>query len=139
MPKFARRSTTAIQHRPNPYRAKLVAAKERLANLSKRGARVAADQELSAITIGAPVALGFAERQGYALPTVMGLDPAVLYGGVLALLSFKVAGKNGKRMLAAGCGLLASGGRDSIKRGSVRVGEDEIAGDEVGGVDDYDG
>ena len=138
MAKFRR--AAALAHRPNPLRPKLEAAKERLANLSKRGMRAAADQELSAITVGAPVALGFAERQGYALPTVFGLDPAVLYGGALALLGLKfVKGKNGKRLLAAGVGLLGSGGRDSIKRGSVKVGEDEVAGEDdlVGGVEDY--
>jgi hypothetical protein len=140
MAKLAHRSSSsAISHRPNPLKGKLVKAHERLAALSKRGRAVMADQELSAISIGAPIALGFAERSGLALPTVMQLDPAILYGGAIALLGFKVKGKNGKRMIAAGVGLLASGGRDSVKRGGVRVGEDEIAGDEeVGGIDDFD-
>lgn len=117
--------------RPNPWKAKLAKNTERLQAIARRTRAGIAEQELSAITVGTPVAFAFAERN-WAIPTVMGLDPAVLYGGAMALIGLKLAGKNGRRLLAAGCGLLASGARDSVKRGGIKVGEDEIAGEEIG-------
>ncbi len=111
---------------PSPKLAKLEA---RLKNATKRAGAAAKDKELGLISIGAAAGLAMLEKKGTKLPTVMGLDPALLIGGVLFLGGAKlVAGKNGKRIEAAGEGLLAVAANRSILRGSVKV----------AGVDDDD-
>lgn len=135
MPKFARRTALAI-HKPNPLKGKLAKANERLANLSKRARAGLVEQEESAIAIGAPLLLGVLEARGHSLPTVMNIDPAIVWGGALAVAGMKfLKGKNGKRVTAAGVGLLASAARDSAKRGGIKVGEDDV---EAGADEEYD-
>lgn len=133
MPKFARRTALAVAHKPNPLKGKLAKANERLAALSKRARAGMANQEESAIAIGAPLLLGVLEGRGTRLPTLFNIDPAIVWGGALAVAGMKfVSGKNGKRLTAAGVGLLSSAARDSAKRGGIKVGEDdyESAGEE---------
>ena len=130
MPKFAKRST-ALAHRPNPLKGKLSKATERLNALQRRARAGFAEQEESAIAIGAPLLLGVLEGRGTRLPSVFGIDPAIVWGGALAVAGMKfMKGKNGRRLTAAGVGLLSSAARDSAKRGSIKVGEDEEVGAE---------
>lgn len=99
----------------------------RLKNLGGRAGKAAAEMELKAITVGAPVAFTLLERRGTHIPSVMGIDPAVFIGALLSLGGKKIAGgKNGARIEAAGDGLLAYGAARSAARGSIRVaGEDD--------------
>lgn len=132
MPKFAKRSTAlATSHKPNPLKGKLAKANERVAALAKRARAGLVEQEESAIAIGAPLLLGVVEARGHSLPTVFNIDPAITWGAALAVAGMKfLKGKNGKRVTAAGVGLLASAARDSAKRGSIKVGEDEVGADD---------
>lgn len=130
MPKFARRSTAlVVQNRPNPLKGKLAKAHDRIAALTKRARAGMGEQEESAIAIGAPLLLGVLEGRGTRLPTLFNIDPAIVWGGALAVAGMKfIKGKNGKRLTAAGVGLLSSAARDSAKRGGIKVGEDYEAG-----------
>lgn len=133
------RSSLAVAHRPNPLKGKLAKANERLAALGKRAKAGLMEQEEAAISVGVPAVLGFFEGRGTALPTVMNIDPALLYGAALSFAGMKLLkGKNGRRVMAAGVGLLASAGRDSAKRGSIKIGEEEIAGEDYEAAGDDD-
>lgn len=75
-----------------------------------------------------------AERKGVNIPTIAGLDPAILPGAALSLLAPRyVGGKNGKRLQAAGDGLLALATARAVQRGGVKV-----SGVEIGADDDDD-
>jgi hypothetical protein len=116
---------------PSP---KLVKVQTQLASLRKRAASTGRDnQEMLA---GVATAAAFATieqkmfKKGEKLPTVMGLDPALVYGTVAYLFGKKLAaGKNGKLIEAAGSGLLSYAAGRSVYRGSVKV-------DSVKGLDD---
>lgn len=126
MARSASKSSAITVSRPNPYKGKLLRAEERLKAVAKRAHSGMMEQEEAAIAIGAPLVLGLLEARGTRLPTVGGIDPAIVWGAALALLGPKaLKGKNGKRIAAAGVGLLSSAARDSGKRGSLKVGEDE--------------
>jgi hypothetical protein len=126
---LARRTTVVRRSGPSP---KLLKLQARLKNLGGRAAKGAAAMELKAITVGAPVAFTLLERRGTRIPSVMGIDPAIVLGAVLSLGGKRIAGgKNGARIEAAGDGLLAYGAARSAARGSIRV-----AGE--GGDDDDD-
>jgi hypothetical protein len=75
-----------------------------------------------------------AERKGVNIPSVGGLDPAILPGALLALVAPRyVGGKNGQRLQAAGDGVLALATARAIQRGGVKV-----SGVEIGADDDDD-
>lgn len=133
MASSALRKRTTVVRRSGPS-PKLLKLQARLKNLGSRAGAKAAGVELRAITIGAPVAFAMAERKGVKLPSVMGLDPALLIGGALAVFGGKAGGRNGKRLEAAGDGILAYAAARSAARGSVKVAGTEI----IGGVDDDD-
>lgn len=113
---------------PSP---KLVKLEARLKNATKRAGAAAKDKELGLISIGAAAGLAMLEKKGTKLPTVMGFDPAIVLGTVLFLGGPKlVSGKNGKRLEAAGEGLLAVGASRSIARGSIKVAGGEYPDDD---------
>lgn len=138
MATLARRSIApAPRRRPNAQIAKL---KERLKSAAKRarGQGGLADQERTLFTLGAAAALAAAEKKGVQIPTVAGVDPALLGGAVCALLLPRyVGGKNAKRVQAIGDGLLAVAAHRSVQRGSVKVAGTEFD-DDVAGIDDDD-
>lgn len=136
-----RRRTAPAPRRSGPS-PKLVKLQTRLKALGSRAAAKATNVELRAITIGAPVAYAMLEKK-VAIPTVMGIDSCLLLGGALALFGSSAKGRNGKRLEAAGDGLLAFAAGRSTARGSVKVGgesDDEITGgtEILGGLDDGD-
>jgi hypothetical protein len=136
MPSSALRKRTTVVRRSGPS-PKLIKLQARLKNLGSRAGAKAAGVELRAITVGAPVAFALLERKGVKLPSPMGIDPALIIGGVLAVFGGKAGGRNGKRMEAAGDGILAYAAARSAARGSVKVSGTEITGG-LGDDDDDD-
>jgi hypothetical protein len=123
---LSRRTTTVRStpsRKPSP---KLIKVQTQLANLRKRAAGTAVDHGELIASVGVPVAFVALEKKmlekGDKLPTVMGLDPAVLYGAIGYFFGRKFAGgKAGRMVEAAGQGLLAYGAGRSTYRGSVKV------------------
>lgn len=86
------------------------------------------------VSVGAGIALALYEKNGKALPTVMGLDPALAWGVGTYLLTRKSKSK-GARMARQGAIALATiGANRSVTRGSVKVSGDDDDDD----VDDDD-
>lgn len=85
---------------------------------------------IGAVSAGA---LGYAERSGMALPTFGGIDPSLLYGGVLGVvLPMFVKGKLGTMSEQVGSGMLdvaayKFGAGMPVLRGEY----DNVAGDEA--------
>lgn len=99
--------------------------------LAKRAKAGVEQQEEAAIAVGAALLVGVLENRGTRLPTFMGLDPNLVWGAALALGGPRVMrGKNGKRLEAAGVGLLSCAAKDAAVRGSIKVGAEEIGDDD---------
>jgi hypothetical protein len=135
MAALARRNLRVVRgpRRASPQIAKL---KERLKSASRRaragGGSGGTDKTIFTL-VGASL-LAFAEAKKVELPTVAKIDPALLYGGIGALVLPRfVGGKNGARLQAVGDGLLAVAAHRSIKRGGIKV-----EGVEIGADDDDD-
>ena len=85
--------------------------RQRIANLRKRVSNSSEDTKLAACTIGAPVVAALLEKHaGFTLPTVGGIHPHLLWGGLGALFGKKVFGngETGRMIRAGGLGLAAS-------------------------------
>lgn len=119
----------AAPSRALPARAKTntraIKAEERLRSLGRR-ARVEAERNETAI-IAVGSALGFAMlNQKVKLPTVMNIDPKIVYGLGLALAGPRLlGGKNGARVEAAGVGLLSAAASAGVERGTFKVAGDD--------------
>lgn len=126
MARTASRSHAITRHAPNPWRGRALKLQERMSSISKRARAGVAAQEEAAISVGSALVVGVLEARGTRLPSFMGLDPNLLWGAALVLGGPRLMkGKNGKRLEAAGVGLLACAAKDSAVRGSVKVGEDD--------------
>lgn len=119
-------------------RRRAAAVVRRVAHVARRGAKAGLtaakqrDLEVSA-TVGA-LALGLAEQVGddgeqrVKLPTLGGVDPALLYGAAGVLLPSmapRIFGSQAKRVAFAGLGIWCAGVARSVARKSVKVGEDD--------------
>lgn len=119
-------------------------AKARYEELRSRGLAVArrlkeasAEDTDAMVGIGSGLALALYERSGKSLPTVMDLDPAIVYGfGAWALTRGK-KGKGASMGRAAGLALATIGVNRSAMRGSIKVGEDDSP-DDSEAYDDSD-
>jgi hypothetical protein len=138
MPALARRTIKSVApvRRKNPQIAKL---KERLAKAGKRarGRGGMVDKEKTVLTVAGAAAFAYAEKKGVAIPTVAGLDPALLIGCVAAFLGPRfLPGKNGQRAQAVGDGLLAFAAARAVQRGGVKVAGEGVGGVEIGADED---
>lgn len=118
-----RGSSLQVRRGPSP---KLVKVQTQLANLRKRAVSTAGQHAEVIAGVGATAAFVALEKslkeKKQSLPTVMGLDPALLYGATLYLFGRKLAGgKSGKLAESAGAGLLSYAAGRSMYRGSVKV------------------
>lgn len=93
-----------------------------------RQSAVRAAQKGTVLSLGGAAALAVAEQRGVALPTLGGIDPAVLYGAALAFgAPMALKGKSGAALASVGEGVLCVGLHRSIVRGSVKVeGDDDF-------------
>lgn len=111
-------------------KGKVLKLKNRLASVAKRASSAASANDHLLCSLGAAAALTYAEKKGK-IPSIMGLDPALVIGGVLYLGGRKLAGgKAGQRIEAAGEGLLAVATSRVVQRGSIKVSGTDIVGDD---------
>jgi hypothetical protein len=144
-------SSSAIQLRPAFFSAqnnarrsasiskKIEKAEARLKQVAAKARTVGEQTESAVITIGVPAVLGLLKANGTTLPTFGGFNPLLLWGAPLALLgSSVVGGKMGKRLTAAGVGMLAVASHSAAESGTFKSGGDEIGGTEyeIGAADD---
>lgn len=133
-----------------------LAVRERMAAIRRRTADSAGEMKLAACTIGAPVGMALlAKHASFSLPSIGGIHPHLLWGGVATIFGRKMFGSGdlGKMVRAAGLGLCASAASEITFTGSPltgapapavktvaevaqkrrnTMGEDEIGDDEVG-------
>lgn len=121
---------------------KLEKLEKRLASVSRKAREMSTDAESGLITVGVPAVLGMLQAKGTTLPSFGGFHPMLVWGAPLALLAPRfVGGRWGKRLGAAGVGMLACAGNRAGATGTFKVAGDEIGADdddEVSGDDDDD-
>lgn len=137
---IARRSSRAPSAAPRRRSIQIAKLKERLRAAGKRarGKGGSSDREKTLLTAVGAAGYAMLEKRGVRIPTVGGLDPALLIGAALSLAGPRyIGGKNGLRAQAVGDGVLALAAARAVTRGGVKVaGYDDD--DAVGGIDDDD-
>lgn len=136
---FARRKTAIVQRRPITTHPRFVALQTRVAAAGKRTRAVAQKNEDTLLVLAGAAAPALITRfTGKSLPTVAGIDPALLIGGVLLVVGSRMAGKNGARMKSLGTGMAAPAIARAVQTGTIKVSGDEDVGadDEISGDDD---
>jgi hypothetical protein len=114
---------------------------ERLKSVGRKAKEVSQETEEAVITVGVPAVLGLLKANGTNLPTYGKYDPLLIWGAPLALLAPKfIGGRMGRRISAAGVGMLSVAAHGAAQRGSFSVSGDEIGYDEDDeiGADDED-
>jgi len=133
----ASRNTIVVRRSaPMVSKAKFETLRARTANVGKRLREASQEDTDALVGIGSGLALALYERSGKTLPTIMGLDPALVWGfGAWGLTRGK-GGKTPAMVRSAGLALATIGSNRSAMRGSIRVGEDDSG--ESDGYDDSD-
>lgn len=124
----AKRKNAIVVRRPITQSPKFLAVKSRVAGLSKRAANVAKEGEieLPLLTLaGAAVPAIYTRYAGKSLPSIGGIDPELLAGGVIMGVSLALRGRTRRMVAALGAGCAAPAVSRAIKTGSVKVGEDD--------------
>lgn len=106
------------------YRTQLQKVKDRAkpSRIASAAKREAETQANVLISVASAAAMGWAKKNKVALPTVAGIEPALLYGGVLAYFGPKIAkGKQGQMVQAVGSGLLTLGAYNYVRTGSATL------------------
>lgn len=104
-------------------KARFSAALDRAKNAGKRLRDATRGDDDAMVGVGAGLVLAIAEKKT-TLPTVAGLDPAVLYGAVGYALARKSKNKQMGMVRQASIAMLTVGVNRSYSRGSIKVGED---------------
>jgi hypothetical protein len=135
---LARRTGRTSSAPPRRRSLQIAKLKERLKAAGKRarGKSGQSDREKTILTAAGAAAFAMLESKGISIPTVGGIDPALLIGAGLSLAGPRyIGGKNGLRAQAVGDGILALAAARAIQRGGVKVsGEDDdlsVAGVEI--------
>lgn len=97
---LARRSAPAFApRRSHAGLAKYRKLKDSVARRTASARRAAADRKGTIIAAATAAGVGYAERKGYQMPTIGGVEPTLLYGGVLLALGGTVAKGNSRKAL----------------------------------------
>jgi hypothetical protein len=122
-------SSAMTRRRPETVSKKkyedLQARAKRLAAKAREAATMSNTQEDALIAVGSAMLLAAAEREGKELPTIAGLDPALVYGvlGAVVAPQFVDDPQWSQRLESAGVGLLTVAAHRSLMRGSVKMAE----------------
>jgi hypothetical protein len=132
-----KRGPSAMVFRPQTHvqRARTTGVSKKRYEMAVQRAKAAGKRVIAAktspmatvVAAAAAGALGYAEKTGMHLPTVMGLEPALLYGVVAAAAGHTVAksGRVGEALRQTGAGALAVAAYKYGAGGAMRVGEDD--------------
>ena len=132
-------------------------ARKAIKHLRRRAANTTDDTKTALATVGVPVVLTLLEKKaGFSLPTLAGLHPHLLWGGLGVLFGKRVFGNTemGRMVRAGSLGVAVSGATDATAAGSPMTtskkaaaarskfaagkkkkqstGDDEVGDDEVG-------
>jgi len=100
--------TAAPRRRSSAGLAKLERMKLSAARARSRASRLAREKQGVIIAGVGAAAIGFAEKKGYRLPTLGGIEPTLLYGLMIAFVGpMVVKGNAGEALSDIGEGLLA--------------------------------
>lgn len=124
----AKRKNAIVVRRPITQSPKFIAVQKRVSGLSKRALTVAkeAEVELPLLTLGGAAVPALYQRYaGKPLPSLGGIDPELIAGGLLMAASFALRGKGRRMVMALGAGCAAPAVNRGIKTGTVKVGEDD--------------
>lgn len=130
---LAFRPRAAVVHRARPAgvsKKRYEEAVTRAKNAGKRALAAKTSPIATVVAAAAAGAIGYAEKTGMHLPTVMGLEPALLYGVVAAAAGHTVArsGRVGEALRQTGAGALAVAAYKYGAGGAMRVGDDDDEG-----------
>jgi hypothetical protein len=115
---------------PVVSKSKFEELKIRTANAAKRLKAASAEDTDAMVGVGSALALALYEKGGRQLPTVMGVDPALLWGGAAWALSRGRKTKGAEMARSAGLALVTIGVNRSAMRGSMKVaGDDDYSDD----------
>jgi hypothetical protein len=93
--------------RANPFKSKLAKVQARTMAATRRAGQEAKQRKGMLVGLGAAAALGYAQKNGYAPPSVMGVNTTLAAGVVLGLVGpMLVKGEMGRSLEQAGCALL---------------------------------
>jgi hypothetical protein len=136
---FTKRRTALAVRRPVTASPKYIALANRVQNLRKRGTHAARANEGTLLVLGgAALPAIIARFTGKPLPTFGGIDPGLLYGGIMLAAGMSMKGKSGERLKQLGTGVAAPAIARAIQTGTVKVsGDDDVgADDDISGDDD---
>ena len=138
---FTKRRTALAVRRPVTASPKYIALANRVQNLRKRGTHAARANEGTLLVLGgAALPAIIARFTGKPLPTFGGIDPGLLYGGLLLAAGMTMRGKSAERMKQLGTGVAAPAIARAIQTGTVKVSGDDVgADDDISGDDDVGG
>jgi hypothetical protein len=129
MATHARKTQIVARHKPVTQSPKFLKLQARVSNVAKRAHAGAARQEnVMLVLAGAAVPALYSKLTGRALPSLGGIDPELILGGLLMAGATMTSGKTGHRLLALGTGCAAPAINRAIKAGSIKVGEDDESG-----------
>lgn len=138
----AKRKNAIVVRRPITQSPKFLAVKSRVTGLAKRAANVAKEGEieLPALTlVGAALPAVYTRYAGKPLPSLGGVDPELLAGGLVMAVSLALKGRSRRMVAALGAGCAAPALSRAIKVGTIKVGgedEDDGLGPSETGADD---
>jgi hypothetical protein len=134
---FAKRRTSVVVRRPVTQSPRYLKLVSRVKNGAKRTHQAAARNEQTLLVLAGAAAPALIQRfTGKPLPTVAGIDPAILFGGALIAFGMYSPGKNGERMKSIGLGMAAPGISRAVATGTIKVsGDDDVGDDDVGDDD----
>lgn len=140
----ARSRTAVVVRKPITQNPKYLRLQARVHGIAKRTRHHASKNEGTLLVLGGAALPALVSRfTGKGLPTFMGIDPGLLWGGVLMAASTQMSGKNAERLMSLGTGVAAPAIARAVTTGSIKVSGteiDELAGDdEISGDDDVSG
>lgn len=124
--KSAKQSSMVVRAKaPTIAKARYEELRTRGLAVAKRLKEASAEDTDAMVGVGSGLALALYEKGGRSLPTVMGLDPAVVWGFGAWAITRGRKGKGASMGRAAGLALATIGVNRSAMRGSIKVGEDD--------------
>ena len=140
---MARRRSAVVRRSRSPYEARYMKERARVSGIARRARDEAMKREEMVLSLGSAALYGYARKSNWNLPTLGGIDPAILYGVALGIGGPMISkDKNGRRMESLGTGLLTIAAYNVARTGSFTIagegihGDVEIVGDHMMGMGD---
>lgn len=119
--KFKSQAVVIRTKSPTVSKANFESLKTRAAAATKRLRSASQDDSAAAIGIVSGIGLAMYEKSGAKLPTLFGIDPALVWGPAAWFLTRGASSDAGRFVHAAGLSWTTIGANRSAARGSMRV------------------